>query len=113
MHRSAHYQEHYGSIKTARRAGISLRQLYYWVDTAHVVTPQLEQCGIREFRRYTEEDVEKLQKIRQLVEGGLTLQAAATLVRDNWKKEWMSKILVVDDEPMVVKVLKKRPDAKA
>lgn len=80
------HQELYGSIGTARKAGISLRQLYYWIDVARIVTPLKEQCGTRLFRRYTEEDIAKLQKMRQLLEGGLTLQAAATVVADNWRK---------------------------
>ena len=71
----------YGSISTAREVGISLRQLYHWVDVQHVVQPQIHQHGTRQFRRFTAEDVRKLKQMRDLVTGGYTLQAAAGIVK--------------------------------
>jgi len=70
-----------GSIAAARAAGISLRQLYYWVDILHVVQPQVRQHGLRRFRHFTAADVQRLQMLRRLLEEGYTLQAAARQTR--------------------------------
>ena len=73
----------YGSIETAREVGISLRQLYHWVDDLHVVEPQIVQHGLRQFRRFSPHDVKVLKQMRDLVEWGYTLQAAAGVAKDN------------------------------
>jgi DNA-binding transcriptional MerR regulator len=72
----------FGSIAAAKAAGISLRQLYYWVDVLRVVAPQERQHGIRTFRRFTEADLKLLKDMRDLVKRGYTLQAAARLVKE-------------------------------
>lgn len=66
-----------GSIAAAREVGISLRQLYYWVDILQVVRPQLCQHGIRRFRRFSPQDMQQLKSLRRLVDQGYTLRAAA------------------------------------
>ncbi len=71
----------YGSIAAAREAGVSLRQLYYWVDILQVVQPQIRQHGLRTFRRFTAADLHLLKVTRGLVEAGYTLQAAARMVK--------------------------------
>lgn len=73
--------ELYGSIEAARQAGISLRQLYHWVDTLGVVRPKLWSHGIREFRRFSRQDVEKLKNVRFLVDNGYTLQSAVQRIK--------------------------------
>ena len=72
--------ELYGSIAVASRVGISLRQLYHWVNGLHVVEPKLYQYGQRRFRRYTMRDVQTLREMRQYVDQGFTLTAAAQKV---------------------------------
>jgi len=74
--------EYYGAIEAARKSGISLRQLYHWVDHLHVVQPTLEHCGLREFRRFTKRDLETLTAVRELMEAGYTLKAAAERARN-------------------------------
>ena len=70
----------YGSVATALEVGISLRQLYYWVEVLRAVQPQNHQHGMRVFRRFTADDVTRLRKIKRFLEDGYTLQAAVRLV---------------------------------
>jgi DNA-binding transcriptional MerR regulator len=72
--------ELYGSIAVAKAVGVSLRQLYYWVDVLRVVHPQVRQHGTRTFRRFTSADLTRLQSLKCLVERGYTLKAAARMV---------------------------------
>lgn len=78
----------YGSIAVAREVGISLRQLYYWVDVLHAVNPQVRQHGRRTFRRFTEVDLRRLKDMRRLVQRGYTLQAAVGMTRSRWTPAW-------------------------
>lgn len=71
----------YGSVQTAKQAGISIRQLYHWVDGLHIVHPRLERCGLRQFRRFTSKDLETLAEVRVLLVRGYTLRAAAEIVK--------------------------------
>ena len=71
----------YGSIAAAQAAGISLRQLYYWVDVIGVVAPQVHAHGQRTFRRFTAQDVQQLTQLKRLLNRGYTLRAAARMVK--------------------------------
>ena len=66
----------YGSSAAAREIGISLRQLYYWVDVLGIVRPRIQQCGIRRFRRFTAAELGVLRSVKESVAQGYTLQAA-------------------------------------
>ena len=74
----------YGTIEAAREVGISLRRFYHWLYHADLIRPQLEQRGVRTFRRYTPGDLEKFRRLKELVDNGFTLQAAAEIVRESW-----------------------------
>lgn len=76
----------YGSIEAAKRAGISLRQLYHWVDDLGVVRPKVWQYGQRRFRRFRDRDIQKLKEMKDYVEWGYTLPAAARLIKGNREK---------------------------
>lgn len=71
----------YGSIEAAKEVGVSLRQLYYWVDILRVVQPQMRQSGLRRFRRFTVADLRTLKEMRTLVDCGYTVQAALRMVK--------------------------------
>ena len=72
----------YGSVAAAMEVGISLRQLYYWVEVLHAVRPQNHQHGARIFSRFTVRDLARLRAIKRLVDRGYTLRAAVRLVND-------------------------------
>ena len=76
----------YGSVQAAKRAGISLRQLYHWVDVLHVVRPKVQRFGLRQFRRFTSNDLELLSKVRDFLERGYTLRAAVEMVKGKGTK---------------------------
>lgn len=68
-----------GSTEIAQKAGISLRQLYHWVDALHVAHPQLQTHGSRSFRRFSIQDLARLKRMKELVLKGYTPHAASEL----------------------------------
>ena len=75
--------ELYGSLAAAKAAGISLRQLYYWVNVLHVVKPQDHPHGLRSFRRFTVADIKQLKAMNDLVVRGFTVRAAVEIIKGN------------------------------
>ncbi|MDZ7372329.1 MAG: MerR family transcriptional regulator [candidate division KSB1 bacterium] len=65
----------YTSSQVAATLEISLRQLYYW-ELKGIVRPKTVTVGAREFKRYSQHDVEKLRRIKQYLDEGYTLTAA-------------------------------------
>ena len=65
-----------GTIATTRAVGISVRQLYYWVQRCRVVHPRLQRHGRRTFQYFSASDVRKLKTVKRLLERGYTLRAA-------------------------------------
>lgn len=70
-----------GTVKAAKEVGISIRQLYHWVDTLEVVNPRISQHGIRRFRKFTVRDLEVLSEVKRLLDRGYTLRAAAEIAK--------------------------------
>ena len=65
------------SSELVKRAGISLRQLYYWeLKLGGALRPKVLLQGHRAFRRYSERDAQLVHTIKELVDDGYTLQAA-------------------------------------
>lgn len=67
----------YGSSEVVLRLRISVRQLNYWVDELKVVEPYLKQCGRKFYRRFSEEHIVVLTKMRNLVKQGYLSRIAA------------------------------------
>lgn len=63
------------SAQITQQLDISVRQLYYW-ELKGVVQPRLITLGSREFKRYTKEDVEVLQCVKNYLDEGYTLSKA-------------------------------------
>jgi DNA-binding transcriptional MerR regulator len=72
----------YGSTETAKRSGISLRQLYYW-EALGLISPSQKRYGSRRFRQYREEDLRKLSLLKEFLEMGFTLQRAIEKVKES------------------------------
>lgn len=69
----------YSVSSVVKTVGVSARQLYYW-EQVGIITPTYEQFGTYEYRRYSQQDLDKLMKIKQLLDEGYTLKAASQRV---------------------------------
>ncbi len=65
----------YKSSDVTRKLDISLRQLYYW-ELKGIVKPRVITMGAREFKRYSEHDLRRLERIKSYLDQGYTLAAA-------------------------------------
>jgi len=63
------------SSEVIRKLDISLRQLYYW-ELKGVVKPKVVTQGSREFKRYSETDLETLRRVKEYIDQGYTLNSA-------------------------------------
>jgi len=72
----------FGATEVAEIVGISLRQLYYW-ERFGVISPSFKKCGNREFRRYSENDIEILKKIKRFLKKGFMLEKAFEKANNN------------------------------
>jgi len=72
----------YSVSSAAKVAGVSHRQLYYW-ERIGILKPTYEEFGIYSYRRYSQEQIDLLIKIKDLLDGGFTLQAAVKKVKEN------------------------------
>ena len=75
----------YGSIEAAKKLGISMRQLYHWVDNLQIVSPRVRRYGLRQFRRFSSKDLETLSQVKTLLERGYTLRASKEIVKGERK----------------------------
>lgn len=64
-----------------RKLEISLRQLYYW-ELKGIVRPKHIQMGSRKFKRYTQEDLLRLKRMKESLDKGYTLEAASRQVQE-------------------------------
>ena len=71
----------YSISLAAQRVGVSQRQLYYW-EFIGIVKPVYIPFGSYSYRRYTQRDIDRLLKVKQLLDAGYTLKAAAHKVKD-------------------------------
>jgi DNA-binding transcriptional MerR regulator len=72
------------SSEVIRKLDISLRQLYYW-ELKGVIHPKVITQGSREFKRYSENDLETLRRVKEFIDQGYTLNSAlqrATMVTE-------------------------------
>ena len=65
----------FSSSEVTRKLQISLRQLYYW-ELKGIVRPQVITMGSREFKRYSLQDIETLEKVKNYLDQGYTLSGA-------------------------------------
>lgn len=66
----------YGTVEATRRTGISFERLRYW-ELRGIVKPTYIKCGVRKFRRYSQEDIYRAVVVKKLVdEKRYTLEGA-------------------------------------
>ena len=69
-------QQHYSIGDAARLAGVSIRKLRNW-EGRYIPLPDRIVCGERAYRRYSQAQVDLIQKIAEYLEDGFTLKAAS------------------------------------
>ena len=57
----------FGTIEAVKKIGISSERLRYW-EKADIVNPTYIQCGIRRYRRFSKEDLDRAILIKRLVD---------------------------------------------
>ena len=72
----------YSVSSAAKIAGVSHRQLYYWERTG-ILKPAYEEFGSYSYRRYSQEQIDLLARIKGLLDSGYTLRAAVKKAREN------------------------------
>lgn len=64
----------YSTSEIVQKTGVTLRQLYYW-ESIGLVSPARQQFGQRSFRRYRQQELERLLEIKAWLEFGYSLEA--------------------------------------
>lgn len=57
----------FGMVEIAKKIGISPERLRYW-EGLGIVKPEYIQCGVRKFRRYSEEDIHRTVLVKTLID---------------------------------------------
>ena len=57
----------FGTIEAVKEIGISSERLRYW-ETAGIVNPTYIQCGMRRYRRFSKEDIDRAFLVKKLVD---------------------------------------------
>jgi DNA-binding transcriptional MerR regulator len=71
-----HNDSRFGTVKTLEKIGVSSERLRYW-EKMGIVSPTYVKCGMRKFRRYSQEDIKRAVRIKELVdEEGYSLGGA-------------------------------------
>ncbi len=70
----------YGANEVCKRVGLSPRQLEYWVLIG-VVQPMSERHGTKIFRRFSEQDVRVLKRVKAMTDEGFLVSRAAEKIR--------------------------------
>ena len=67
------------SIGTAAKVtNTTVKMLRYWEEKGYI-TPERVYSGSRGYRYYSQDDVQKITRIKQYIDQGYTLQAAAQM----------------------------------
>ena len=57
----------FGTIEAVRKIGVSPERLRYW-EAAGIVSPTYIQCGMRRYRRFSKEDIDRAFLVKKLVD---------------------------------------------
>lgn len=67
----------YSIGEAARICGVTEKQIRHWEEKNHIPKAQRVICGERSYRQFTETDFNLIIKIREYLDEGYTLSAAA------------------------------------
>jgi DNA-binding transcriptional MerR regulator len=71
----------YSTGETSKLTAASQKQIRYWIERGHVESGR-NVCGLIAYHRFTQSQVELIQKIKRYLDHGYTLARAAELARN-------------------------------
>lgn len=71
---------------TAKITKVSMKQLRHWEKRNYLSGIKRSICGERAYRRYSNEQINQIKKIKEYLDTGFTLQAASRLTKKNTEK---------------------------
>lgn len=63
--------------EAARKTGASIKQIRHWAECGYISEPGRVICGERSYRQFAELDLVVIRSIKELLDEGFTLKAAA------------------------------------
>ena len=71
---------------TARITGITEKQLRHWEEQGYLSDIERVVCGIRSYRRFSEDQINQISKMKEYLDMGYTLKSSAKLAKDAAEK---------------------------
>ena len=78
----SNFEEFYGVSEAARLCGVQAKQILYWERRGYIPEAARIKFGLTEHRRFSEEDLTLIRTIKEYMEEGFTLQAAARKTKE-------------------------------
>ena len=72
---------------TARITGITEKQLRHWEEQGYLSDIERTICGDRAYRRFSEDQINQIRKMKEYLDMGYTLKASAKLAKDAEEKQ--------------------------
>jgi len=66
---------------TARLCGVTIKQIRHWEAKGYIPKATRVVCGERAYRLFSPDDMQLIQKIKDYLDEGFTLQAAAEKIK--------------------------------
>lgn len=80
MERTRTAERTWSSVEACRLVGLSYRQLHYWTEITPCLDPENKDGGSGSRRRYSDDDVRRLDLMNRLRTVGLTLERTRDIV---------------------------------
>ena len=72
---------------SARLTGITEKQLRHWEQQGYLSDIERVVCGIRSYRRFSEDQINQISKMKEYLDMGYTLKSSAKLAKDAAEKQ--------------------------
>jgi len=75
--------KNYSIGDTASQSGVTVKQIRNWEEKGYIAKATRIICGERAYRYFSESDLRNIREIKEYVDQGFTLQAAARKAAEN------------------------------
>jgi len=72
---------------TSAMTGVSQKRIRHWESRGYIPKAARSVCGERAYRRFTQQQVDAIKKIKEYLDQGYSLTHAARMVRETLSKE--------------------------